>query len=258
MLRTRPVARDDPRRQNLITVRDVSRKGWPGWRVLYRGLARPAAWSRACSGARGRRGTRLRLSVISKARSAAVEPWMMPRTSSRALPLRQYRGFTPAQSWGLPRCLQASCGVSPVCRMYPGFVMFGYRLVHRAWNRTVTKGSRHRHHCARTIALNHSATSGASALAQSALPSLAARAARIAADLLRRPAGVAVVAGGAWCRRAGRGRVHVDLRVAGQQEQGAQAASVRRRLSALSSFYRPVGLVPRAVALAAGGPPAVR
>ena len=34
------------------------------------------------------------------------------------------------------------------------------------------------------------------------------------------------------------GRVHVDLWVAGQQERGAQAASVRRRLSALSSFYR--------------------
>ena len=34
------------------------------------------------------------------------------------------------------------------------------------------------------------------------------------------------------------GRVHVDLWVAGQQDQGAEAASVRRRLSALSSFYR--------------------
>ena len=34
------------------------------------------------------------------------------------------------------------------------------------------------------------------------------------------------------------GRVHVDLWVAGQQGQGAEAASVRRRLSALSSFYR--------------------
>jgi integrase/recombinase XerD len=33
-------------------------------------------------------------------------------------------------------------------------------------------------------------------------------------------------------------RVHVDLWVAGQQDQGAEAASVRRRLSALSSFYR--------------------
>ena len=33
-------------------------------------------------------------------------------------------------------------------------------------------------------------------------------------------------------------RVHVDLWVAGQQDQGAQASSVRRRLSALSSFYR--------------------
>ena len=34
------------------------------------------------------------------------------------------------------------------------------------------------------------------------------------------------------------GRVHVDLWVAGQQDQGVEAASVRRRLSALSSFYR--------------------
>ena len=34
------------------------------------------------------------------------------------------------------------------------------------------------------------------------------------------------------------GRVHVDLWVAGQQDQCAEAASVRRRLSALSSFYR--------------------
>jgi integrase/recombinase XerD len=34
------------------------------------------------------------------------------------------------------------------------------------------------------------------------------------------------------------GRVHVDLWVAGQQDQGAGAASVRRRLAALSSFYR--------------------
>jgi len=34
------------------------------------------------------------------------------------------------------------------------------------------------------------------------------------------------------------GRVHVDLWVAGQQDQGAEPASVRRRLSALSSFYR--------------------
>ncbi len=34
------------------------------------------------------------------------------------------------------------------------------------------------------------------------------------------------------------GRVHVDLWVAGQAGQGAEAASVRRRLSALSSFYR--------------------
>lgn len=47
----------------------------------------------------------------------------------------------------------------------------------------------------------------------------------------------------AWL--AGRGidvlaarRVHVDLWVAGQQDLGAEAASVRRRLSALSSFYR--------------------
>ena len=34
------------------------------------------------------------------------------------------------------------------------------------------------------------------------------------------------------------GRVHVDLWAAAQQDQGAEAASVRRRLSALSSFYR--------------------
>ena len=34
------------------------------------------------------------------------------------------------------------------------------------------------------------------------------------------------------------GRVHVDLWVAARQDQGAEAASVRRRLSALSSFYR--------------------
>ena len=34
------------------------------------------------------------------------------------------------------------------------------------------------------------------------------------------------------------GRVHVDVWAAGQQDQGAEAASVRRRLSALSSFYR--------------------
>jgi len=34
------------------------------------------------------------------------------------------------------------------------------------------------------------------------------------------------------------GRVHADLWVAGQLGQGAEAASVRRRLSALSSFYR--------------------
>ncbi len=34
------------------------------------------------------------------------------------------------------------------------------------------------------------------------------------------------------------GRVHVDMWAAGQQDQGAEAASVRRRLSALSSFYR--------------------
>jgi site-specific recombinase XerD len=46
-------------------------------------------------------------------------------------------------------------------------------------------------------------------------------------------------------REAGRGvdvlqagRVHVDLWVASQQDQAAEAASVRRRLSALSSFYR--------------------
>jgi integrase/recombinase XerD len=34
------------------------------------------------------------------------------------------------------------------------------------------------------------------------------------------------------------GRVHADLWVAGQLENGAEASSVRRRLSALSSFYR--------------------
>ena len=34
------------------------------------------------------------------------------------------------------------------------------------------------------------------------------------------------------------GRVHVDLRAATQLDDGAAAASVRRRLSALSSFYR--------------------
>ena len=34
------------------------------------------------------------------------------------------------------------------------------------------------------------------------------------------------------------GRVHVDMWAAGQQDQGAEAASVRRRLSALSSFHR--------------------
>jgi integrase/recombinase XerD len=34
------------------------------------------------------------------------------------------------------------------------------------------------------------------------------------------------------------GRVHADLWVAGQLEQGAEASSVRRRLSALASFYR--------------------
>ncbi len=34
------------------------------------------------------------------------------------------------------------------------------------------------------------------------------------------------------------GRVHADLWVAGQLERGAEASSVRRRLSALSSFYR--------------------
>ena len=33
-------------------------------------------------------------------------------------------------------------------------------------------------------------------------------------------------------------RVHVDMWAAGQQDQGAGPASVRRRLSALSSFYR--------------------
>jgi site-specific recombinase XerD len=34
------------------------------------------------------------------------------------------------------------------------------------------------------------------------------------------------------------GRVHADLWVSGQQDRGAEASSVRRRLSALSSFYR--------------------
>jgi integrase/recombinase XerD len=34
------------------------------------------------------------------------------------------------------------------------------------------------------------------------------------------------------------GRVHVDLWVAGQQDRGAESSTVRRRLSALSSFYR--------------------
>ena len=34
------------------------------------------------------------------------------------------------------------------------------------------------------------------------------------------------------------GRVYVDLWVAGQRDQGAESSSVRRRLSALSSFYR--------------------
>ena len=37
------------------------------------------------------------------------------------------------------------------------------------------------------------------------------------------------------------GRVHVDLWAAAQQDRGAEAASVRRRLSALSSFYRYCG-----------------
>ena len=36
----------------------------------------------------------------------------------------------------------------------------------------------------------------------------------------------------------GAGRVHADLWVAGQLDAGAEASSVRRRLSALSSFYR--------------------
>jgi site-specific recombinase XerD len=35
----------------------------------------------------------------------------------------------------------------------------------------------------------------------------------------------------------GAGRVHVDLWVAGQQDRGAESSTVRRRLSALSSFY---------------------
>jgi integrase/recombinase XerD len=34
------------------------------------------------------------------------------------------------------------------------------------------------------------------------------------------------------------GRVHVDLWVAGQQDRGAESSTVRRRLSALSGFYR--------------------
>jgi Phage integrase, N-terminal SAM-like domain len=34
------------------------------------------------------------------------------------------------------------------------------------------------------------------------------------------------------------GRVHVDLWAAAQQDQGAESSTVRRRLSALSSFYR--------------------
>src|SRR5579875_3132433 len=47
----------------------------------------------------------------------------------------------------------------------------------------------------------------------------------------------------AWLAERGTGvlearRVHVDLWVAGQREQRAEASSVRRRLSALSSFYR--------------------
>ena len=36
----------------------------------------------------------------------------------------------------------------------------------------------------------------------------------------------------------GAGRVHVDVWVAGQQDRGAESSTVRRRLSALSSFYR--------------------
>jgi Lantibiotic dehydratase, N terminus/Phage integrase, N-terminal SAM-like domain len=36
----------------------------------------------------------------------------------------------------------------------------------------------------------------------------------------------------------GAGRVHVDLWVAAQKDQGAESSTVRRRLSALSSFYR--------------------
>jgi site-specific recombinase XerD len=36
----------------------------------------------------------------------------------------------------------------------------------------------------------------------------------------------------------GAGRVHVDLWVASQQDRGAESSTVRRRLSALSSFYR--------------------
>ena len=36
----------------------------------------------------------------------------------------------------------------------------------------------------------------------------------------------------------GAGRVHVDLWAAAQQDRGAESSTVRRRLSALSSFYR--------------------
>ena len=34
------------------------------------------------------------------------------------------------------------------------------------------------------------------------------------------------------------GRVHVDLWVTGQADAGAEASSIRRRLSALANFYR--------------------
>jgi integrase/recombinase XerD len=54
------------------------------------------------------------------------------------------------------------------------------------------------------------------------------------------------------------GRVHADLWVAGQLGHGAEPASVRRRLSALSSFYRYcaahdlVGRIPRVHQITAG------
>ena len=52
-----------------------------------------------------------------------------------------------------------------------------------------------------------------------------------------------VAAGSAWLAQReadvlAAGRVHVDLWAATQLDAGAAASSVRRRLSALSSFYR--------------------